>query len=738
MPDQTTHRIAVLLFTDLVDSVGLQGRLGTNRYAEILRRHDDLFRNLIANTQGRILKHTGDGFLADFSVASEAVSVALAFQLLLHRENWGAEGVAVRVGLHQGEVIAVDDTESTVSLASPLAVGMAVNIAARVMDMGMGGQILMSRAVYENARHYVRQHPPIPGLGSNELPELEWRNHGEYLLQGAAEPIAIFQVGADGVAPMDAPGNSKKARRMPEGQGSSRVTTRELPVEEIDSSDIFISFAHLDDLSINQDEPGWITRLHRTLEIRMGQLTGRPVKVWRDPKRDSDDGFDPEVGSRLHRARAFVPILSPPFVQADGCRQEVKNFCDAAHAAGEFEINGRPRIFKVVKTPVDQSQFEPDLRSVFDNLMAFDFFEQDKTGHVEQFDESFGEDSRRRFLHRVYDLAHEISATFKPSDEGSDASGDGEATTTKQTVYLAETTAELRDKRDQVRREFVERGYRVLPEHPLPQEAKALRQQVQAAMAESDLVVHLLGTHYGSIPEGSDQSLAEIQCRTEPEIDRVIPRIIWAPAGDEFEDAKQKEFIRQVEQGGMGYSEVEFLRGSIEQLKRLAIKTLDNEPTASALPQMSPGEADAEPIAFDGEKVVYIVCEAGDEEAVEPIEDYLYEQGFEVKVPPFDGDPAAFASVHQQQLTLCDAVLVYYGAASAQWAEMKLMDMRKAPGLGRRHPFLAQGVYIAPPKTRRKERFRSRSAIVMQAAEDAFDPVTLEPFIQKIQENSKR
>ncbi|MEZ5324644.1 MAG: adenylate/guanylate cyclase domain-containing protein [Verrucomicrobiales bacterium] len=740
MTDQTTHRIAVLLFTDLVDSVGLQGRLGTNQYAEILRRHDELFRSLIAGTQGRILKHTGDGFLAEFSVASEAVTVALAFQLLLHREQWGVDGVAVRVGLHQGEVIAVEDlTDGEGNLASPLAVGMAVNIAARIMDMAAGGQILMSQAVYENARHYVRQHPPVAGLGSNELPELEWRNQGEYLLQGAPEPVGIFQVGADGIAPMDAPGETRKARRLPEGQGSSRVTTRELPVEEIDSSDIFISFSHLDDLSIHQDEPGWITRLHRTLEIRMGQLTGKPVKVWRDPKSDQLDDFDPEVGKRLRNARAFVPVLSPPFVRAEGCREEVRSFCRGAHETGEFELNGRPRIFKVVKTPVDQNQFEPDLRNVFDNLMAFDFFEQDQGGHLVEFDESFGEDSRRRFLHRVYDLAHEISATFEPT------SGDGGTTSgvlpsgKKRTIYLAETTAELTDKRDQVRREFLERGYRVLPEHPLPKDSAALLEQVQSAMAESDLALHLLGTQYGRVPEGSEQSVAEIQCRAEASDARAIPRIIWAPASDDFEDARQRAFVRQVEQGEMGYRQVEFLRGSIEQLKRLAIKTLDKQGTVGARSSALISGGESEPLFDDsGEKVVYIVCEADDEQAVEPLEDYLYEQGFEVKVPPFDGDPASFTMVHHEQLTLCDAVLVYYGSASAQWAEMKLMDVRKAPGLGRRTPFLAQGVYIAPPTTRRKERFRSRAAIVMQATDNDFDPAALDPFIKRIQENSKR
>ncbi|MGK0185552.1 MAG: class 3 adenylate cyclase [Verrucomicrobiales bacterium] len=742
MSNQTTHRIAVLLFTDLVDSVGMQGRLGTNRYAAILMRHDDLFRGLIQGTSGRILKHTGDGFLADFSVASEAVSVALAFQMLLHREDWGSEGVAVRVGLHQGEVIAVSDLAMEDERSSPLAVGMAVNLAARIMDMAKGGQILMSRAVYESARHYVRQHPPVVGVGSNEMPELEWRNQGEYILQGAAEPVGIFQVGADGIAPMDAPGQTKKARRLPDGQGSSRMATRELPVEEVDSSDIFISFSHLDDLSAHEDEPGWVTRLHRTLEIRMGQLTGQPVKVWRDPKHDHEDDFDPEVGLRLKNARAFVPVLSPPFLQADGCREEVRSFCNGTRAEGEFEMNGRPRVFKVMKTPVDQSQFEPDLRNVFDNLMGFDFFEQGSSGYLVEFDESFGEDSRRRFLHRVYDLAHEINATFQPPGGGS-GGGDGVSAEegvgakAKRTVYLAETTSDLQDKRDQVRREFLERGYRVLPEHPLPREVNALHEQIQAAMAESDLVLHLLGTRYGRIPEGSEQSIAEIQCRTEPETKRVIPRIIWASTNDEFEDEQQKAFVRQVEQGEMGYREVEFLRGSIEQLKRLAIKTLGKE-SVVAVSRPPKQESDAEPVAFEGEKVVYIVCEEADEEAVEPLEDFLYEQGFEVKVPPFDGDPAAFTSVHQQQLTLADAVLVYYGSASAQWAEMKLMDVKKAPGLGRRQPFLAQGVYIAPPKTRRKSRFRSRSAIVMQADGDEFDPQSLAPFVQKIRENSQR
>src|SRR4029453_2020634 len=47
--------------------------------------------------------------------------------------------------------------------------------------------------------------------------------------------------------------------------------------------DFLISYAHLDDESLVEGEPGWIAHLHRLLEIRVGQLLGEKTKIWRDP-----------------------------------------------------------------------------------------------------------------------------------------------------------------------------------------------------------------------------------------------------------------------------------------------------------------------------------------------------------------------------------------------------------------------------------------------------------------------
>ena len=228
--------------------------------------------------------------------------------------------------------------------------------------------------------------------------------------------------------------------------------------------------------------------------------------------------------------------------------------------------------------------------------------------------------------------------------------------------------------------------------------------------------------------------MSEIQCRTElPGGASSVPRVVWTPPDITCEHPLQDAFFADIEHGNLGVANVEFVRGTVEQLKRIALKTLatagGNRPLD--LPEIpAPIPRAAGKIA---EKLVYIICDEGDEAAVEPIEDFLYDAGFEVKIPAFDGDSAGFLAVHQQMLTICHAVLIYYGAASSQWVEMKLMDLRKAPGFGRRRPFESIGILVAPPRSRRKERFRTRAAAVMHLEEGAsFDGKLLEPFLEPI------
>src|SRR3954471_19723782 len=98
-------RLTVLMFTDIVGSTSWKTQLGAGAYAQLLLRHNELFESTCASFDGEILKHTGDGFFASFSAASDAVRAALRFQDRMRDESWPtALPVLVRIGIHVGEV----------------------------------------------------------------------------------------------------------------------------------------------------------------------------------------------------------------------------------------------------------------------------------------------------------------------------------------------------------------------------------------------------------------------------------------------------------------------------------------------------------------------------------------------------------------------------------------------------------------------------------------------------------
>lgn len=167
----------------------------------------------------------------------------------------------------------------------------------------------------------------------------------------------------------------------------------------------------------------------------------------------------------------------------------------------------------------------------------------------------------------------------------------------------------------------------------------------------------------------------------------------------------------------------EFIRGSLEELKRLTLAQLSEDPVPEeAVPEAAEGAA----------RMLYLICDPQDQEATEALEDHFYDLGYEVKVSPNDGEPKLRSEIHRQTLAVCDAVLIYFGKASHQWVEMTLMDILKAPAYGRKLPLETQAVYISAPFNRRKERFRTRSATVIRQEEETFKPEALSEFIKQL------
>ncbi len=204
------HELTVLLFTDIAGSVELQQRLGTEAYTKVVARHDELIHAAFSQSDSPpvILKETGDGVLAKFVTASDAVNAALRIQASFHLEQWQIAPIKVRIGIHLGQV-----TEMSEEITGDRrAVGMAINLAARIMDLAEPGQILTTRSVFDDARQFISSHPSV-GDETFGMPELQWPAHGRYRLKGYDTPLDIFEVGAEGIAPLQVPSGGAKAER---------------------------------------------------------------------------------------------------------------------------------------------------------------------------------------------------------------------------------------------------------------------------------------------------------------------------------------------------------------------------------------------------------------------------------------------------------------------------------------------------------------------------------------------
>ncbi|HTL27670.1 MAG TPA: protein kinase, partial [Tepidisphaeraceae bacterium] len=224
-----TSRLAVLLSTDLVDSAGLKSRLGNAMYVRLLARHDQIFKDLMADfPSGQLLQDTGDGYFAAFSTASEAVRFALRFQEAMHNEQWAPEKLETRIGIHLGEVANIGSDSS----GPTKVVGLAADLASRVMSLACGGQILLTRSAFDEARQFIRDYPSSNGAHHREL---RWMAHGEYRFKGAEDPIEVYEVGGQGIAPLKPPSDNKKARRSVSEEQEETLGWRpaiELPIPQ--------------------------------------------------------------------------------------------------------------------------------------------------------------------------------------------------------------------------------------------------------------------------------------------------------------------------------------------------------------------------------------------------------------------------------------------------------------------------------------------------------------------------
>lgn len=190
----TERRLAAILIADIV---GYSRLMGADEEGT-LRRFRDLRFGLIDPSvrrhDGRVVKSTGDGVLAEFASAVEAVRCAIDLQQAMIARNSELpeeRRICFRIGINAGEVMIERDGD---------VYGDSVNLAARLEALSPSGGFCFSRAVRDQIR---------------DRSTLAYEDWGERALKNIARPMRVFAVTPDTIAALPAQdlAQARNARR---------------------------------------------------------------------------------------------------------------------------------------------------------------------------------------------------------------------------------------------------------------------------------------------------------------------------------------------------------------------------------------------------------------------------------------------------------------------------------------------------------------------------------------------
>ncbi len=167
-----TRRLAAILAADVAGYTRLMESDEDATLAAWWAARKDVIDPAVAEHGGRIVKHTGDGFLAEFATATAAVRCAVAMQKTLAERNADVpedRRMEFRMGINLGEIV-VDEEDIY---------GDGVNIAARIESLAESGGIWVSANIHEQVHKKL---------------DIAFRDMGEHTVKNLSAPIRAYCV----------------------------------------------------------------------------------------------------------------------------------------------------------------------------------------------------------------------------------------------------------------------------------------------------------------------------------------------------------------------------------------------------------------------------------------------------------------------------------------------------------------------------------------------------------------
>jgi adenylate cyclase len=170
--ERAQRRLTVILAADIVGYSRLMEADEANTLAAIKYRRRDILEPLLVRYRGHIVKTTGDGLLAEFASAINAVECAVALQSGMTAANANLPEdryIVLRVGINLGDVVIQDGD----------LYGDAVNIAARLEAIAAPGSVYVSGKIRDEVHRRLH---------------VDFEDLGQQVLKNIVKPIRVYRI----------------------------------------------------------------------------------------------------------------------------------------------------------------------------------------------------------------------------------------------------------------------------------------------------------------------------------------------------------------------------------------------------------------------------------------------------------------------------------------------------------------------------------------------------------------
>ncbi|ANQ48985.1 hypothetical protein MY04_1611 [Flammeovirga sp. MY04] len=256
----------------------------------------------------------------------------------------------------------------------------------------------------------------------------------------------------------------------------------------------------------------------------------------------------------------------------------------------------------------------------------------------------------------------------------------------QRSVFLGETSDDLRMERLLLKRDLKAYGYQVYPTVDYGQNTNDISTQQYQDLSKSTVAIHLAGGRDGTASDNEVFSVQEWEEKVTEEYvcdhQETFKKLIWVPPAIRFESDKRKFYVEKLLKNIDEHELSLTFRTDLEKFKSIIhseLRDLRQENSYDDVDDMY-------------KRKVYIMNDIVDKTKANGLASKLNTMGFGVLKLDTGQGAKLMRRQHQRHLQLCNSTIVYVDNAPIEWIKAKLQDNLRASGLGRKEPLKVKAI----------------------------------------------